>query len=90
MVLEQRGLDQFFSHNLGHGLGLSCHEYPALAPQETVTIEKNMTFTIEPGIYLPEAGFGIRIEDDVVVNDSGDAESLTRFNKEWMTIGCNG
>lgn len=49
-----------------------------------------MTFTIEPGIYLPEAGFGIRIEDDVVVNDSGDAESLTRFNKEWMTIGCNG
>ena len=90
MFLEQRGLDQFFSHNLGHGLGLSCHEYPALAPQETVTIEKNMTFTIEPGIYLPEAGFGIRIEDDVVVNDSGDAESLTRFNKEWMTIGCNG
>lgn len=40
MVLEQRGLDQFFSHNLGHGLGLYCHEYPALAPQETVTIEK--------------------------------------------------
>ena len=89
LVLEQENLVQYFSHNLGHGIGLSCHEYPALAPNETLLIEKNMSFTIEPGVYLPEKAFGIRIEDDVAVNESGHAEILTHFNKEWMTIDCN-
>ncbi|REC30927.1 peptidase M24 family protein [Enterococcus pseudoavium] len=88
-ALEQEKLGQSFSHNLGHGIGLSCHEYPALAPKETLPIEKNMTFTIEPGVYLPVAEFGIRIEDDIVVNEAGQAELLTHFNKEWMTIDCN-
>ena len=89
-ALVQQNLAQYFSHNLGHGIGLSCHEYPALAPQESLPIEKNMTFTIEPGVYLAEDSFGIRIEDDVWVNDAGRAEILTKFNKEWMTIDCNG
>lgn len=89
-ALEQQNLAQYFSHNLGHGIGLSCHEYPALAPQAALPIEKNMTFTIEPGVYLAEDSFGIRIEDDVYVNDAGRAEILTKFNKEWMTIDCNG
>lgn len=89
-ALEQQNLAQYFSHNLGHGIGLSCHEYPALAPQAVLPIEKNMTFTIEPGVYLAEASFGIRIEDDIWVNDAGRAEILTKFNKEWMTIDCNG
>ncbi|MGG5372510.1 M24 family metallopeptidase [Enterococcus sp. AZ196] len=88
-ALAQQGLAQYFSHNLGHGIGLSCHEYPALAPQEGVIIEKNMTFTVEPGVYLPEAGFGIRIEDDVWVNEAGQAEILTQYTKEWMEIGSN-
>ncbi|MFQ7237102.1 MAG: M24 family metallopeptidase [Enterococcus hulanensis] len=89
-ALEQQNLAQYFSHNLGHGIGLSCHEYPALAPQADLPIEKNMTFTIEPGVYLAEDSFGIRIEDDIWVNDAGRAEILTKFNKEWMTIDCNG
>ena len=89
-ALEQQKLAEYFSHNLGHGIGLSCHEYPALAPQAALPIEKNMTFTIEPGVYLSEDSFGIRIEDDIWVNDAGRAEILTKFNKEWMTIDCNG
>lgn len=87
-ALEKENLVQYFSHNLGHGIGLSCHEYPALAPKEFLTIEKNMSFTIEPGVYLPDR-FGIRIEDDVFVNEVGNAEILTQFSKEWMTIDCN-
>lgn len=89
-ALQHENLAHYFSHNLGHGIGLSCHEYPGLSPQESLTIEKNMIFTIEPGIYWTEKGFGIRIEDDVLVNEAGDAEILTHFNKEWMTIDCNG
>ena len=87
-ALGQKNLAQYFSHNLGHGLGLSCHEYPSLAPKEKLLIEKNMSFTIEPGVYLSKAGFGIRIEDDIIVNEKGHAEILTQFNKEWMTIDC--
>ncbi|MDU5336113.1 aminopeptidase P family protein [Enterococcus sp.] len=88
-ALAQENLAQYFSHNLGHGIGLSCHEYPALAPTESLPIEKNMTFTIEPGVYLSDSEFGIRIEDDIVVNEAGHAELLTHFSKEWMTIDCN-
>lgn len=87
--LETADLAQYFSHNLGHGIGLSCHEYPSLAPKEALRIEKQMTFTIEPGVYLPETGFGIRIEDDILVNQTGQGEILTNFNKEWMTIDCD-
>ncbi|WP_291291082.1 Xaa-Pro peptidase family protein [Enterococcus sp.] len=88
-ALEREGLARYFSHNLGHGIGLSCHEYPALAPKNELPIQANMTFTIEPGIYLPKEKFGIRIEDDVLVNDLGNAELLTEFSKEWITIDCN-
>lgn len=88
-ALRKEGLEDHFSHNLGHGIGLSCHEYPALAPQNELPIQANMTFTIEPGVYFPKEKFGIRIEDDVLVNDLGNAELLTKFSKEWITIDCN-
>ena len=58
---------KYFMHGTSHHLGLNTHDYGLLhLPMET-----NMVFTVEPGIYIPEEGLGIRLEDDVVIQKSG-------------------
>ena len=58
---------KYFMHGTSHHLGLNTHDYGLLhLPMET-----NMVFTVEPGIYIPEEGLGIRLEDDVVIQNSG-------------------
>jgi Xaa-Pro dipeptidase len=65
-VLEDAGYGPYFTHRLGHGIGLDTHEAPYLMPGGATVLEPGMTFTIEPGAYL--AGrFGIRIEDTVIL-----------------------
>ncbi len=62
--LRERGLAQYFTHSLGHGIGLQIHEYPTLSPRGEDVLQDGMVFSDEPGIYL--AGkLGIRIEDSV-------------------------
>ncbi|MCF8026686.1 MAG: aminopeptidase P family protein [Desulfobacteraceae bacterium] len=70
--LREKGLDQYFGHGLGHGVGLAIHEGPSLSPVEerNVRVEENMVFTIEPGVYLPDWG-GIRLENMVAVRSCG-------------------
>tara|TARA_B100000809_G_scaffold138551_1_gene136153 strand:- start:12858 stop:14150 length:1293 start_codon:yes stop_codon:yes gene_type:complete len=58
---------KYFMHGTSHHMGLDTHDYGVL----TDPIQANMVFTVEPGIYIPEEGFGIRLEDDVVVQESG-------------------
>ncbi|MGZ4814991.1 MAG: M24 family metallopeptidase [Terriglobales bacterium] len=61
---------KFFTHRLGHGIGMDGHEWPYLVRGNKLPLQKNMTFSDEPGIYIP-GEFGIRLEDDQVITDRG-------------------
>jgi Xaa-Pro dipeptidase len=69
-VIDAAGYGTFFTHRTGHGLGMEAHEQPYIFGGNDLILEPGMTFTVEPGIYLPGKG-GVRIEDDVVVTEEG-------------------
>jgi len=65
---------KYFMHGTSHHMGLDTHDYGIL----TEPMQANMVFTVEPGIYIPEEGFGIRLEDDVVIQENGNPFNLMR------------
>ncbi|HYK72684.1 MAG TPA: Xaa-Pro peptidase family protein [Pseudoneobacillus sp.] len=83
-IIRDAGYGEYFPHRLGHGLGISVHEFPSLTETNSLKLEEGMVFTIEPGIYVPNVA-GVRIEDDVFVTKDG-IEILTKFPKELVTI----
>lgn len=68
--ITSKGYGEYFGHGLGHDLGLAVHDGPALSRDSKVLLQPGMVVTVEPGIYIPGWG-GIRIEDDVLVTESG-------------------
>ncbi|MGD6817541.1 M24 family metallopeptidase [Metabacillus sp. 84] len=83
-IIRAAGFGSNFPHRLGHGLGISVHEFPSIAHTNDGVLREGMTFTIEPGIYVPETG-GVRIEDDVFLTAEG-ARALTAYPKELQVI----
>ena len=71
---ENPAFKKYFTHGVSHNLGLDTHDYGDLS----YPITKNMVFTVEPGIYLPRENFGIRLEDDVVVQENSEPINLMK------------
>lgn len=78
-VLAKEGLDKYFNHGLGHGVGVEIHEEPYLGPTSKGVLEPGMVITVEPGIYMPGL-YGVRIEDMVLVTKKG-ARLLTKLSR---------
>jgi Xaa-Pro aminopeptidase len=69
-VLADAGLDRYFVHRTGHGIGLEAHEDPYLVAGNAEPLRPGHAFSIEPGVYLP-GRFGLRLEDIVVATGDG-------------------
>ena len=83
-VITEAGYGEYFTHRLGHGLGISVHEFPSVTGTNKLTLKEGMVFTIEPGVYKADVT-GVRVEDDVVVTKDG-VEVLTKFSKELIIL----
>lgn len=95
--LEERGhptvasdpqTEEGYVHVIGHGLGLALHEEPVFSdfPGNVQTLQPGHVFTVEPGLYYPERGYGVRIEDVVWIDEAGTFHNLTDLSKE-LVIG---
>src|SRR5699024_9630674 len=83
-IITEAGYGTYFTHRIGHGLGIDVHEYPSMHANNTLPLAEGMCYTIEPGIYVPDVG-GVRIEDMVFMTKDG-AETLTKFPKHLQII----
>ena len=84
-LIEAAGLGRAYGHGMGHGVGLQIHEAPTLRPESEDVLAVGNVVSVEPGIYLPDEGCGVRIEDLVVLTEDG-AERFTQFTKELLTV----
>ena len=84
-IIENNGYGKYFNNRVGHGLGIEVHEEPSVHAANHDLITTGMVFTIEPGIYIPNYG-GVRIEDNVYINEQGEAEVLTTFPRELQIL----
>lgn len=81
-LLSVYELDKYFTHGLGHGFGLSIHEYGLLSRRQKMTLRENDVVTVEPGVYIEGWG-GLRLEDDYRVTAQG-AERLTNMLEQKL------
>ena len=82
--LRTKELDSYFTHALGHSVGLEIHETPVLAPRDATVLQPGMIETIEPGVYIPGTG-GVRIEDTAAIQGDG-ISILTKFPKTFLYV----
>ena len=81
---EENNVRKYFTHSLGHGLGIDIHEEPNLSAKNNQPIPENCVTSVEPGLYFPHK-FGVRIEDIVVFTKKG-VKNLTSSQKKLIII----
>ncbi len=84
-VIGDAGYGPYFTHRTGHGIGMEGHEEPYIRSGNSLPLKPGMTFTVEPGIYLPDRN-GVRIEDNIVITQTG-SQCLTGLPREMDTVG---
>jgi len=84
-VISEAGYGEYFTHRLGHSIGMQAHEAGDVSQGNSAKVQEGMTFSIEPGVYLP-GKFGVRVEDLVLVTADG-CEVLNHADKHWKVIG---
>ncbi|SHK44746.1 Xaa-Pro aminopeptidase [Clostridium cavendishii DSM 21758] len=82
--IYKQGYGEYFTHGLGHGIGMGDGEFPILNPKSTTLLEDGMIMSCEPGIYIPGIG-GVRIEDDVLI-ENGIGVPLNKTSKEYIIL----
>lgn len=82
--LQSLGYGKYFTHSLGHGIGVNIHEFPGLSPKGNATLKENMVFSNEPGVYF-DGKFGIRIEDSAYLS-GGKYVSFMKDDKSLVVI----
>ena len=87
-VLESLGYGKYFTHSLGHGIGVNIHEFPTLSLRGETVLENGMVFSNEPGVYF-NGKFGIRIEDSCYLS-GGVYHSFMKDDKSLVVIKENG
>lgn len=85
-VIKEAGYGEYFNNRVGHGLGIDVHEEPSVHENNDLIVESGLLFTIEPGIYIPGYG-GVRIEENVYIDEDGNGKCLTSFPTELIRIG---
>ncbi len=83
-VRSDLGVKSGYVHGLGHGLGLEIHERPGMYSHSKDIVQPRQMVTIEPGLYYPERGFGVRVEDTVYIDEKGEVRSLTPYPKDLV------
>lgn len=83
-IIDEHGYGEYFTHGLGHGMGMGDGELPLLNKTSEMILEEGMIMSCEPGIYVPNVG-GVRIEDDVFIQN-GKGVSLNKTTKELIIL----
>jgi Xaa-Pro aminopeptidase len=85
-IASDRTIESGYVHTVSHGLGLAVHEEPFFrdVPSNTTRLQPGHVFSCEPGLYYPERGYGVRIEDMIWIDPEGTVHNLTDFPKELV------
>lgn len=83
-IIIKAGYGQYFTHGLGHGIGIGDGEFPVLNSKSETILKEGMVMSCEPGIYIPNIG-GVRIEDDVVI-ENGIGVAINKTSKELIVL----